>query len=168
MLPGDGRVPKDDPRIEACGSVDEANAAIGVARATGLPAEADAVLCRVQHDLFVLGAELAMAGSSRPDAGLPRLSNADIASLEQKIDAAERGLPKLSQFILPAGRGGAAELHQARTICRRAERRVLSAGRQLPLRAELLAYLNRLSDLLFVLARSCSQAAGGADEPWRR
>jgi cob(I)alamin adenosyltransferase len=167
---GGPRVSKDDPRIEAIGSVDELNAALGVARTHPLPAALDELLRDVQHDLFAVGAELA---DSRPDraAAVPRLDPARVAALEAAIDAVEATLARLTQFILPGGSPGAAALHLARAACRRAERRVVALARAQPADARslshLVTYLNRLGDTLFVLARAANQADGVPDAPWR-
>lgn len=144
---------KDDPRLEACGTIDELSAVLGLTRSLKPPPEIDEVLDAVQHDLLVLGAEVACAPGAESTRKARRLSGSDIERLEQYIDAADRGLPKLSGFVLPGGRPAAAALHVARTVARRAERAFVSATSRVSLRAELLAYLNRLSDLLFVLAR---------------
>ena len=161
------RVPKDDMRIEAYGTVDELNAALGLARASGLAPEADALAARVQDDLFAVGSALA-----DPDPAGPfhdTVSAAHVEHLERAIDALEAGLPPLRQFILPGGSLPAAHLHLARTICRRAERLAVHLSRQpgehVPNR--LVAYLNRLSDFLFVLARAANVHAGVPDIPWR-
>jgi cob(I)alamin adenosyltransferase len=165
-LLGPDRVAKDSARIEAYGTVDELNACLGVARAAGLAADHDALVARLQDDLFALGAALA-----DPDANgrfHHAIQSSHIEGLEQTIDALESGLPALTQFILPGGTPAAAQLHQARTVCRRAERRLLTLM-QTPgesVAVENLVYLNRLSDLLFVLARAVNQSTGVADVPW--
>lgn len=167
-LLGGPRVAKDAARIEAYGTVDELNAAVGLARAEGLPAPMDAILARVQHELFTAGAELARAKPAA--ASDPAIAQADVRRLEADIDELEGGLAPLGQFILPGGTRAAAALHLARTVCRRAERRVVSlakvAGQEVS--GTLVAYLNRLGDLLFVLARAANAAAGREDEPWSR
>lgn len=162
------RVPKDHPRIEAYGSVDELNAVLGLARCEPLPAKIDAVLLQVQNELFELGAELAAPDPQA--AQTATLSDASISALEKAIDQCEANLPELTCFILPAGTRAAALLHLARTVCRRAERRLftLAADEQEPIRSLLLVYLNRLGDLLFVMARAVNQAAGEADTPWEK
>lgn len=164
---GGARVPKDDVRVEAYGTVDETNAAIGTARAARLPPDIDAVLARVQEDLFVVGAELGTEPGKEDRLPGGRIAQDDIRRLETAIDDAESGLPPLKSFVLPGGTPGAAALHQARTVCRRAERRVLSAGSSAPVRPELVVYINRLGDLLFVLARRANHVAGVPDVPWR-
>ena len=161
---GGGRVPKASARVEAYGTVDELNAAIGVARATRLEPFTEEVLGQVQVDLFTLGAELACVPGKEGKLGMRLLEPADAERLEQAIDRAEEGLPALKNFVLPGGSPQAAALHLARTICRRAERDVLALD--VPARSEVVIYLNRLSDLLFVLARKANAAAGVADVPW--
>lgn len=163
---GGERVFKDDERVEAYGSVDETNAALGVARAAGLSPDVDAMLERIQAQLFVLGAELATPADHRGRLRLPLLDTADATALEGDIDRLEAGLPALTSFVLPAGTAGASALHLARTVCRRAERRVVAIQDSAKLRGELVIYLNRLSDLLFVMARRENHAAGVADVAW--
>lgn len=163
---GGERVDKDDARVDGYGTVDETNAAIGVARAAGLTVEIDAVLAAVQSDLFTLGAELACVPGHEARLKLALLAGPDIERLERAIDAAEEGLAPLTSFVLPGGTPGAAALHAARTACRRAERRVVALRRSSPVRDEVIVYLNRLSDLLFVLARRANHAAGVPDVPW--
>jgi len=165
------RVDKDDPRVEAYGSVDEVNAAIGVARAQAQDAGHDALrtlLGAVQHDLFDLGADLCIPiePGEDPDKVL-RITQEQVDGVEREIDRFNEGLGSLTSFVLPAGTPLAAHLHLARTICRRAERRVATLAREQPDATSGLAimYLNRLSDLLFVLARAANQASGG-DTLW--
>jgi cob(I)alamin adenosyltransferase len=170
-LIGGDRVPKDDLRVTAYGDVDEANAAIGAARAT-MPADpADGLLTEIQRDLFVIGGALA----SRDPGALRGEQRSKIAlapdrvrALEEAIDAAERELEPLRKFVLPGGCPGAAALHVARTACRRAERAVVRLSRERAVRdsGTILAYLNRLSDLLFVLARRANRQAGFEDATW--
>ena len=168
-LAGGNRVPKDDLRVAAYGDVDEANAAIGAARSAAPAGLADALLAQVQRDLFALGGALA----SPEPAALKAAQRAKVAvtadqigALEQAIDQAERDLTPLKQFVLPAGTPKAAALHLARTVCRRAERSTVRLAHQQPVAAEILAYLNRLSDLLFVLARLANHQAGSPDVTW--
>jgi cob(I)alamin adenosyltransferase len=163
---GGERVQKSDPRVDAYGSVDETNACLGVARATGLAPDIDAALERIQGQLFVLGAELATPASHRERLRLPLLSASDAAALEAEIDRLETGLPPLTSFVLPAGTAGASALHLARTVCRRAERGVVAVQAVAQLRPELVVYLNRLSDLLFVMARYQNHVTGVADVAW--
>ncbi len=163
---GGARVDKDDPRVEAYGTVDETNAVIGCARAHGVGAELDAVLAELQADLFVVGAELACVPGREDKLGMRLIDDGDVERLEHAIDDAERGLPPLKSFVMPGGTPAAAALHHARTVCRRAERRVLTTGSDSDVRAEMVIYLNRLSDLLFVLARRVNHDAGVEDIPW--
>jgi cob(I)alamin adenosyltransferase len=150
---GDGsRVAKHSVRVAAYGTVDEVNAAIGVARLYA-DAEADAMLSRVQNDLFDLGADLCMPEASRRSAGALRISNVQVERLEHEIDAMNAALRPLDSFILPGGTSAAAHLHLARTITRRAERLVGELAQTEPINPESLKYLNRLSDHLFVLGR---------------
>jgi cob(I)alamin adenosyltransferase len=163
---GGARVSKDDVRVEAYGTVDELNACLGVARAVGVSAKTDAELLQIQGDLFTVGAELACVPGKEGKLKLTLVGEADSARLEGWIDEAEAPLAPLKNFVLPGGNPGAAELHRARTVCRRAERRTLRAGRVSPIRPQIVIYLNRLSDLLFVLARYENQLANVADIPW--
>lgn len=164
-LLGGGRVKKASVRVEAYGTVDELNAALGVARTVRLEPFTDAVLQQVQVDLFTLGAELACAPGKEAKLSMKLLGPADAERLEKAIDAAEESLAPLQRFVLPGGSPQAAALHLARTVCRRAERCVLALD-DAPARTDLVIYLNRLSDLLFVLARKANAAAGVADIPW--
>jgi cob(I)alamin adenosyltransferase len=159
------RVAKDAARVQAYGTVDECNAAIGVARAASLDSGLDAILAHIQDQLFVVGADLATPGEA---ATIPRISAEEIGFLEQTIDALEEQLPALKQFILPGGAPAAAQLHLARTICRRAERWVVGLAREEQIGPQLGVYLNRLSDCLFVLARAANARAGLPDVPWRK
>jgi len=168
---GGGRVSKASLRVDAYGTVDELNAVLGMARAARLEAVTDAVLAAVQVDLFVLGAELACVPGKEAKMGMKLVDAADSARLEKAIDDAEVGLPPLKTFILPGGSPQAAALHLARTVCRRAERGVLSLAANdsddhPPLRNEIVIYLNRLSDLLFVLARKANATLNVDDVPW--
>jgi cob(I)alamin adenosyltransferase len=159
---GDGsRVPKDDPRVEAYGCVDECNSAIGVVLAVaGLPVEVRDVLTRVQHELFDLGGELCIPGHRAIQAG-------QVSGLEQALDAFNEQLPPLKEFILPGGGTAAAACHLARTICRRAERRCWTLARSQTVAAEPLKYLNRLSDLLFVIARVLARQESDSEVLWK-
>jgi len=165
---GGPRVAKDAPRIEAYGAVDELNAVVGVVRAESLPAEIDTLLAQIQHDLFTVGAELATPDPVKH--GTRVIGPTHYTRLEQAIDRFEETLPPLRNFILPGGTSGAALLHLARTVCRRAERRLITlrANSGELVSGELVIYLNRLSDLLFVLARATNQAAGRDDVAWRK
>jgi len=159
------RVPKASARVEAYGTVDEANAAIGIARAFAPEPAIDRVLASVQGDLFALGAELACAPGREAKLSTRLLDESDIVRLERAIDDADAVCPPLKNFVLPGGSPVGAALHLARTVCRRAERAVL-AVHEAPSRRELVIYLNRLSDLLFALARRANVAAGIPDVPW--
>ena len=163
-LIGGTRVAKNDARIEAYGTVDELSSFIGVARASSLPADVDAILEQVQRDLFDAGAHLASPGTSR----FPGVDPQRIEELEHAIDGMERELEPLTNFILPGGSAAAAHLHVARTVCRRAERCVVGLHDDSPATESTVAYLNRLSDYLFVAARFANLRAGTADVPWKR
>jgi cob(I)alamin adenosyltransferase len=167
-LLGGERVSKDSPRVEACGTVDELNAALGLARAEPLSEDLDRLLERLQHELFRLGAELASGGSFSRSLGM--ISADHVEALEQEIDRREASLSALRQFILPGGTRAAAALHVARTVCRRAERRLVAAIHAVgeDISPTTLVYLNRLGDLLFVLARSANAQAGQLDIPWQQ
>nr|WP_290667256.1 cob(I)yrinic acid a,c-diamide adenosyltransferase [Ardenticatena sp.] len=164
---GGQRVPKDAPRVEAYGTVDELNALLGLV-ATLL--DDQHLLERVRHiqaDLFVIGADLATpANAEKAAAWIPRLTAEDIQRLEEWIDEAEAELAPMKTFVLPGGTPAAAHLHLARTVCRRAERRVISLEHVEPISSEVRIYLNRLSDLLFVWARLLNQRAAVEDIPW--
>ena len=166
-LLGPDRVRKDDPRIDAYGTVDELNAAIGVARAAQPDAAVDAILGRIQNDLFVLGSALADPAPAGPF--FDAVTAEHVAWLEGRIDVLQDALPALTEFILPGGTPAAAQIHLARTICRRAERLVvrLRAHPDQSVSENGLVYLNRLSDALFVIARAINRAAGVADIPWK-
>jgi cob(I)alamin adenosyltransferase len=162
---GDGsRVPKHALRVAAYGTVDEANAAIGIARLHA-DTEADAMLGHIQNDLFDLGADLCTPEGSRRSAGALRISAAQVARLEHQIDAMNAVLRPLDSFILPGGGAAAAYLHLARTVTRRAERLVSELAQAEPVNPEALKYLNRLSDHLFVLGRRANDN-GARDVLW--
>lgn len=158
---GDGsRVSKDDARITAMGDVDELNACLGRLLTLPCPAEVVEMLTRIQHELFDLGGELCLPGHQF-------IQPAQVQWLEQQLDGLNAHLTPLAEFILPGGTPAAAECHFARTVCRRAERSVITLGKEAALNEPLLAYLNRLSDLLFVTARYLNKSAGCADVLWR-
>jgi cob(I)alamin adenosyltransferase len=159
---GDGtRVPKDSVRVEAYGTVDELNSAVGVLLAVpGLPPAVSACLTEVQQQLFDLGGELCIPGHRA-------ISASQVTQLEQALDAFNDPLPPLKEFILPGGGPAAAACHLARTIARRAERRVWTLARAEAVSPEVAKYLNRLSDLLFVLARVLARHESGAEVLWR-
>ena len=165
---GGGRVPKDDDRVEAYGDVDELNAAIGLARALESMPRVDEVLVAVQRDLFGLGALLATPDLDRMRQQLAkaRVDEGRITELERAIDDGERELEPLRAFIVPGGTPKAAALHVARTVCRRAERRVVHLARDVEIPPLVVIYLNRLSDLLFVLARVASRRGGAGEVTW--
>ncbi|MGH7162746.1 MAG: cob(I)yrinic acid a,c-diamide adenosyltransferase [Planctomycetota bacterium] len=165
---GGGRVPKDDPRVEAYGAVDELNALLGVARAAALPGDLEALAARLQDELFVVGADLATPASSAAREGrVVRLPAGAAGALEGEIDRLEAELAPLTTFILPGGSAAGAALHLARTVCRRAERRVTALARSGGVSSPVLPYLNRLSDLLFVMARAANARAGKPEQPWK-
>jgi cob(I)alamin adenosyltransferase len=161
---GGARVSKSSLRVSTYGEVDELNSALGVVRLHSIDEERDALLARIQSELFDVGAELA----SKPgkELGIARISDADVELLERAIDRAEEHLPELRTFILPGGSPAASYLHVARTVCRRAERSLVELAGVEDVRPELVRYLNRLSDLLFVLARFANARAGVSDVPW--
>jgi len=162
---GGDRVRKSDPRLDCYGTLDELNAAIGLA-AVAAPAKLVEKLRAIQNELFVVGSHLATPKESRSAASLPTMEESMITRLEMEIDAAETELPPLRNFILPGGSECAARLHLARTICRRAERLLVSFSLDRPVDTIFLTYLNRLSDWLFVYARWANRQAGVEDVPW--
>ncbi len=175
-LLGGVRVSKDAVRIEAYGTIDELNAQLGLARSAlsqlfaaseeaANGAELDTLLAAIQNQLFDLGAQLASPKSDKDS--LAQVTAPIIQGLEQAIDRYEATLPQLRQFILPGGTTLAAQLHVARTVCRRAERRAVTLANTEPVTSEAIVYLNRLSDLLFVLARAANQLLGQEDVFWK-
>jgi cob(I)alamin adenosyltransferase len=162
---GDGsRVSKLDERIAAFSAVDELNAAVGVVLAGDTPAQVREVLTRVQNELFDLGADLSVP---LEHVGRLRVTQAQVDALERDCDRFNEALPELRSFVLPGGGLTAARLHVARTVCRRAEREALAASRAHELNLVVLAYLNRLSDLLFILARTVNAAEGREEPLWK-
>jgi cob(I)alamin adenosyltransferase len=159
---GGKRVSKNSIRIEAYGTVDELNSHLGFARTLNPSPRTDADIQRLQETLFALGADLAAPAGGN----VKRIAEDDVADLEQSIDRLEHELPPLRNFILPGGSPLAAYLHVARTVCRRAERLVTTLGESEELGPYPLKFLNRLSDLLFVMARHANQTAGGKETPW--
>jgi len=158
---GDGsRVPKDHPRVAAMGEVDELNSALGLLLAEEVPAELRAAFSQVQQDLLDLGGELSIPGHAL-------LKPERVKALDEYLEAWNKDLAPLKEFILPGGTRAAAAAHLARTVCRRAERSVVALGRKEPVGATARQYLNRLSDLLFVAARALNKAAGVGDVQWR-
>jgi cob(I)alamin adenosyltransferase len=167
---GGGRVPKNHPRVAACGTVDEVSSLLGWAATQAITGLVRERLGTLQHDLFAIGAELATPpsrdGRTRPST--PDLPSGRVQEMERWIDEAEEELSPLKDFILPGGSAGAAALHVARTVCRRAEREVVALGTDDPIHQSVVAYLNRLSDLLFTLARLDNRRAGVDDVVWRK
>jgi cob(I)alamin adenosyltransferase len=158
---GDGtRVAKDSARVAAYGTVDEANSTIGLLLAANLPEDVRDLLTTVQHQLFDLGGELCIPGHAA-------ISDEDVAALERELDRHNEPLPPLKDFILPGGGEAAARCHLARTIVRRAEREAVTLSRHEAVRPEAVRYLNRLSDLLFVLARVLARADGHGEVLWK-
>ena len=160
---GGARVSKASDRIAAYGEIDELNSVVGRARLGRFGDDFDALLEGIQSQLFDVGAELA---SPHKSAGIALVSEAEVEAMGQAIDRAETELPPLRTFVLPGGSPMACDLHLARTVCRRAERHVVALQATDPVRPEVLRYLNRLSDLLFVLARFATRRAGIPDVPW--
>lgn len=166
---GDGRrVGKDALRIEACGAIDELSSQLGAAAAAGLAPDVAAPLERIRNELFVLGADLAVPEGGSRGAACPRVEDRHVKALEADIARVLPGLGPLEEFVLPGGSPGAAGLHVARAACRRAERRVVALSRKEPVRAEVLRYLNRLSDWLFVLARLENRLRGIPEVLWKK
>lgn len=156
------RIDKADARVGAFGDVDETNSALGLLLAEpGLPAAVAASLTRIQHELFEIGAELSLPGYRT-------IAAEHVAQLERDLDLLNEALPPLKEFVLPGGTRAAAACHLARTVCRRAERSAWAASKLTELNPELLRYLNRLSDLLFVMARTLARMHGGEEVLWRR
>ena len=165
---GGGRVGKDHPRVEAYGDVDELNAVIGVARSAEPMPRIDEVLVPVQRDLFSIGAILATPKleKMREQLEKARVDDSRISELERAIDACERELEPLRSFIVPGGTQKAAALHVARTVCRRAERRVVHLRHDVEIPGIVVVYLNRLADLLFMLARVANKQSGRGEVTW--
>lgn len=158
---GDGsRVDKDNVRVEAYGTVDELNSHIGVVLAHNLPSDVRECLERIQHNLFDLGGEFSVPGRKA-------LEQNHVELLEKQLDDFNADLPYLKEFILPAGGLATSHCHVARTVCRRAERRAYSLHRETPINLHAIAYLNRLSDLLFVIARVCARHENGEEVLWQ-
>ena len=164
-LLGRDRVPKHDLRVEAYGSVDELNAVLGVAHAHDTGQLFGELLPAIQSSLFDVGAELATIDAAMLEK-LARVTDAEVAQLEREIDRLEADLPPLTRFVLPGGTPLAAALHHARTVCRRAERRVTALSAREPVSGAIVRWLNRLADLLFVMARWANSRAGVPDRLW--
>ena len=165
-LGGGQRLGKDAPRIEAYGDVDELNSSLGAALAVGLDPALAQTLERVQNELFHLGSDLCILEEDKETLPVPQVEERHVAALEREIDELSATLPPLENFILPGGSDGAAALHLARTVCRRAERRVVALGRVEAIGDWAVRYLNRLSDLLFVMARAENARRGVEDVLW--
>lgn len=162
---GGPRVRKDDLRVSVYGDVDELNSVLGVAREE-LSGDLRDLVVALQSDLFTLGSELATPDLSKAPKSVPRISAEHVTRLEQQIDRLTAELPPQTHFVLPAGSRAGALLHLARTVCRRAERGAVSLSRSEAVSPEALAYLNRLSDLLFTLARAANIRSGAPEVPW--
>lgn len=160
------RVSKSDPRIEAYGTVDELNAHIGVVLASNVAAELVTPLRTIQNELFHAGAELCIPEADKEQMPRPHVAAPHVAALETLMDRLSEALPPLENFVLPGGTLAAGHLHVARTVCRRAERLVIALSQNQPVAADLVHYLNRLSDALFVMARFDNRAAGIAEPTW--
>lgn len=165
-LGGGQRLGKDALRIEAYGTVDELNSAIGVALASGVSETLARALRTIQNELFHLGSDLCILEEDKAKMPVPRIEERHVVALEKLMDRLSEELPPLENFILPGGTEGAAHLHVARTVCRRAERLVVALSREEKIGAWAVRYLNRLSDALFVMARHENKRAGAADVLW--
>jgi cob(I)alamin adenosyltransferase len=163
---GGGRVRKDSVRVEAYGEVDELNAAIGAARAARLANDNEALAARIQAELFTVGAVLAAPAEAKAAKHVPQVHDDWIQALEQAIDRIDGVVPSLTKFILPGGTPASSALHLARAVCRRAERRVVALAAHDAVPEKVVVYLNRLSDLLFMMARHENYAAGHAETVW--
>lgn len=161
-----GRVPKNHLRLQAYGDIDELNSVIGLARATGLSAPLDEWLLGIQNTLFVLSSEIAVPKPEEINMPIPKVSADNVTALEKMIDELDGSLEPLKTFILPGGMPGAAQLHVARTTCRRAERGLQTLHQSEPLSSDALTYINRLSDLLFTMARYENRKRDVSDTPW--
>jgi cob(I)alamin adenosyltransferase len=166
-LGGGRRVPKDSPRVSAYGTVDELNSAIGVALALGLCERLTQELATIQNELFDLGSDLCWPSDDERRARIPTVQAKHIERLETLIDELNDSLEPLANFLLPSGSPGAAQLHLARTVCRRAEREAITLSGEEPIGELVIPYLNRLSDALFVMARYENHERGVAEPLWR-
>lgn len=163
---GGGRVGKDNARVDAYGEIDELNAALGVARSHSLEPDLDRLAQAIQEQLFTLGAVLATPVGSKSQAAIPSVNPQWATEMEKAIDSFDEQIPRLTRFILPGGGQAASALHLARTICRRAERRIVPLLRAGEVDPNVVVYLNRLSDLLFTMARLTNHRAGLGDVVW--
>ncbi|MFW2386816.1 MAG: cob(I)yrinic acid a,c-diamide adenosyltransferase [Polyangiales bacterium] len=164
---GGARVSKASLRVASYGEVDELNSTVGWARVAVSDPALDALLNQVQNDLFEVGAELGSTAERKQKSAMPLIEESQVEALERAIDKYEEGPPALTSFVLPGGSEGAARFHVARCVCRRAERSLVELGAHEDVRGELIRYINRLSDLLFTLARYANHAAGVEDVPWK-
>jgi len=162
------RVAKDSPRVEAYGTVDELQSAIGVVLAASPVEEVREALVRIQNELFNLGSDLCLLEEEKKDLAVPRIEKRHVDALEAYMDGVQNVLGPLEEFILPGGAPAAAHLHVARTVCRRAERLVVTLAREEPVGEHVIRYLNRLSDALFVMARHENRARGVPDVLWKK
>jgi len=167
-LVGGTRVKKQDARLEAYGTVDELNAAIGVVRSFSIPDVLKNILGEIQNKLFNIGSRLASDEKGEVITSRLSVTEANLEYLEKNIDMLEEELPELTQFILPGGDMASAQCHVARTVCRRAERRILEFSEQGKVEPEIIRYMNRLSDFLFVLSRKLSSIGGVEEKPWKQ
>jgi cob(I)alamin adenosyltransferase len=163
---GGPRVRKDHLRVSAYGDVDELNSALGVAREEVPEGDLRALIDVMQSELFTLGAQLATPDPEAAPKEVPRITPQQVERLEREIDRLTEQLPPMKNFILPGGSRAGAALHLCRTVCRRAERKLVELAESAPVPQEVLAYMNRLSDLLFVMARAANLRAGGREIPW--
>jgi cob(I)alamin adenosyltransferase len=161
-----GRVAKDSPRVDAYGTVDELNSQIGVALALGVDETIAPALRSIQNDLFHLGSDLCVLENEKEKRPVPRIEERHVTELEALMDRLSEDLPPLENFVLPGGCPGAAQLHVARTVCRRAERLLVALSRRESVGGQTLPYLNRLSDALFVMARYENRRRGVPDVLW--
>uniref|UniRef100_UPI003217BF5B cob(I)yrinic acid a,c-diamide adenosyltransferase n=1 Tax=uncultured Draconibacterium sp. TaxID=1573823 RepID=UPI003217BF5B len=166
-LVGGSRVKKYDPRLEAYGTVDELNASIGVIRSYNIPDDIKVLLIQIQNKLFNIGSRLASDKKGEVFTANLVVKNEDIEVLEKAIDEFEEGLPELREFILPGGELSVAQCHMARTVCRRAERRIVEFAEGTPVQTEIVKYINRLSDLLFVIARKLGDINDVEETAWK-
>jgi cob(I)alamin adenosyltransferase len=164
---GGARVSKASLRVASYGEVDELNSTVGWARVAVSEGTLDELLNQIQNDLFEVGAELGSTTERKQKSAMPMIDEAQVEALERAIDKYEEGPPPLTSFVLPGGSESASRFHIARCVCRRAERSLVELGAQEAIRGELFRYVNRLSDLLFVLARYGNHAAGVEDIPWK-
>ncbi|MGD8330010.1 MAG: cob(I)yrinic acid a,c-diamide adenosyltransferase [Acidobacteriota bacterium] len=160
-------IAKDSPRVEAYGTVDELNACIGVALSSGLCERLTSELTAIQNQLFDLGGDLATPASEKPEFEVPRIEQRHVTALERLLDELTEAVGPLENFVLPGGAVGAAALHVARTVCRRAERRAVTLAREEDIGEHIVPYLNRMSDALFVMSRYENQQAGVAEPLWQ-